>query len=245
MPLHDWSNMADGEVHGLHVAWTSSIAHALNMGGLPPGFRALPERIISIDAQFEPDVLTVQSGETPEKWQSPAVALAEAPPSKSTAEMIDPYRSKQLRLRILSESGRPVAAIEIVSRSNKRSERQTVDFAKKCVEMMDAGLHLTIIDILPTDSEATNIPNQIAAIYGRDPVSFDDPIDRYAASYRVTAAHNEIQSSQLFFEPFQIGNDLPSPALFLDADHYVKLPLEDSYRFALESVGLQDWNRTD
>lgn len=47
MPVHDWTRVEAGLFHHFHHGWTGALSNALNSGGLPPGYFALSEQVIS------------------------------------------------------------------------------------------------------------------------------------------------------------------------------------------------------
>ncbi len=47
MPTHDWTRLETGDFHHFHQSWITYLTDALNGGGLPPGFMALSERVMS------------------------------------------------------------------------------------------------------------------------------------------------------------------------------------------------------
>jgi hypothetical protein len=57
MPIHDWSRVDHGVFHDFHQAWTIEIRDALNGGGLPAGYFAMAEQVLSGPI---PDVVTLQ-----------------------------------------------------------------------------------------------------------------------------------------------------------------------------------------
>jgi hypothetical protein len=46
MPIHDWTRVDAGLFHAFHHQWIASLCDALNAGGLPPGYFALPEQSV-------------------------------------------------------------------------------------------------------------------------------------------------------------------------------------------------------
>ena len=76
MPIHDWSRGDAGIFHHFRRRWIGAISDALNRGLLPGEYYALAEQQ---GAGFEPDILTLKAGGTPEADDPPA---PEAPPPR-------------------------------------------------------------------------------------------------------------------------------------------------------------------
>src|SRR5437868_6585294 len=79
MPIHDWTRVVAGLFHAFHQRWISALCDALNSGGLPRDYFALPEQHIQGPI---PDVLTLQlspGAEQPDNGTT-ALAVATAPP---------------------------------------------------------------------------------------------------------------------------------------------------------------------
>ena len=76
MPIHDWSRVEAVIFHDFHQAWTIGIRDALNGGGLPPGYFAMAEQIVSGPI---PDVVTLQRrpGSARPQKEAGGIALAE------------------------------------------------------------------------------------------------------------------------------------------------------------------------
>src|SRR5579862_7173547 len=120
MPIHDWSKVDHGLFHHFHQTWMAALSSALNHGGLPPGFFALVEQVISGPI---PDVITLKR--PPESDATAGgVAMAMAPPKArfiKSAES-DVYSRKASRIAVRHRSGSVVAIVEIISPGNKSSK---------------------------------------------------------------------------------------------------------------------------
>src|SRR2546429_369776 len=57
MPIHDWTRVDAGLFHAFHQRWIHALCDALNTGGLPADYFALPEQVIKGPI---PDVLTLR-----------------------------------------------------------------------------------------------------------------------------------------------------------------------------------------
>jgi hypothetical protein len=150
MPIHDWSRVDAGIFHDFHQAWTIGIRDALNGGGLPSGYFAMAEQIISGPI---PDVGTLQQrpGSTRPLTAAGGIALADAPPRAryTTTAEIDPYVAKANHIAVRHRLGRVVAVIEIVSPGNKSSQHALRSFGEKSYGLLSSGVNLLVVDLFP------------------------------------------------------------------------------------------------
>jgi hypothetical protein len=243
MRIHDWTQVTAGTFHDFHSAWITHLKEALNLNLLPPGFYAMAEQHAG---WIIPDILTLTSPEwatsdrvesNPEDYAvndnsniSPplgAVALADAPPQvsfRSVPSEAAVYREKRRTISIRQEpSNRVVAMIEIISPGNKDCSKAVREFVTKSLEVMNAGIHLLIVDLFPTS--ASN-PEGLNALLWGDP--FTLPADRRLtlASYRIDVLN------EAFIEPVAVGQEMPDMPIFLNPAWYVNVPLAGTYESA-------------
>lgn len=252
MPVHDWSLVSAGTFHAFHVAWVAEIQRALNGGLLPEAYYALAEQVAG---QTVPDVLTLQSFQAPADDSrrvdplaatgsgngSGEVALAEAPPRVAVVEELSEsavLRFKRRRIVIRHATGdRIVALLEIVSPGNKEGVGPMEDFVEKAVAALQQQYHLLIIDLFrPGTSNPRGIHDLIwRALGGRE---FAPPADKplTLAAYRVGIPLTA------YVEPLNVGAAIPPMPLFYEPDHYVSVPLEETYAAAYEGVPRR-WKR--
>jgi len=243
MPIHDWTRVEAGIFHDFHLEWISTTKRALNSGLLPPDYYALAEQIAG---GFGPDVLTLESArDVPDLVREEAatpvddtnhggIALAAAPPKvryTATAET-ERYARKQSRIAIRHSSGdRVVAIIEIVSPGNKSSRHALRSFVEKAVEVLDAGIHLLVIDLFPPGPRD---PQGVHHAIWSEIVEDDFQLPPEQPLTLVAYCAGEVK--QAFIEPVAPGNPLPDMPLFYEPDRYVPVPLETSYQAAFEAV---------
>jgi hypothetical protein len=225
MPIHDWSRVDAGIFHHFHQAWTIEISNALNGGGLPPGFFAMAEQIISGPI---PDVVTLKRRPKPSDRQQPAggVAIADTPPQARfvTSAELDLYAAKANRIVIKHSLGEVVAVIEIVSPGNKDSRHALRSFVLKAEELLRGGVNLLIVDLFPP---STRDPQGIhKAIW--DQIS-EEPFELPADKPLTVAAYRAGPPQTAYVEPVAVGDRLPGLPIFLDAYTYVPATLEATY----------------
>jgi len=226
MPIHDWSRADPGLFHHFHQAWTIEIASALNGGGLPPGFFALAEQIVSGPI---PDVVTLQRLGTPAD-SSPAgggIAVADAPPRARFVASVEPdlYVRKANRIVIKHRLGQVVAVIEILSPGNKSSTHALRSFVEKAYELLQHGINLLVVDLFPPSPRDPQGVHK--AIW--DEIC-DEPFELPADKPLTVAAYSAGILKTAYVEPVAVGDALPSLPIFLDAATYVPAPLETTYQ---------------
>ena len=231
MPVHDWTRVDPGIFHAFHHDWITELARALNAGILPKDYYALPEQHA---AGFGPDVLTLQGSADDE--DSPAGAgssrgttgLLVAPPKLSpTAETdMEFYRRRQTPIVVRHVSGdRVVAMIEIVSPGNKSTRKALRSFIEKAAELLDHGIHLLIVDLLPPGPRD---PHGIhAAIW--DEIAGQEYVPPVGQPLTV-AAYETALTVRAYVRHIAAGETLPEMPLFLEPSGCVPVPLEATYQ---------------
>jgi hypothetical protein len=226
MPIHDWTRVDAGTFHDFLQSWTIAIRNALNSGGLPPGFFAMADQIVSGPI---PDVVTLQRRTKPAgPTTSSGLAVADVPPktrfiTRATEE--DIYARKANRIAIKHHLGEVVAIIEIVSPGNKNSRHALRSFVAKACEILDNGIHLLIVDLFPPSERDPQGIHKAIWDEIRDEV-FELPADKPLT----LAAYSAGLPKTAYVEPVAVGDMLPDMPLFLAPDWYVFAPLEATYQ---------------
>jgi len=240
MPLHDWTRVSAGSFHGFQIHLISEIARYLNNGILPDVFYAELERVAG---RSMPDVVAMNADgdrlsgdEGGDAESNSGTAIAQAPPTTSLSQIASEeeiYARRRNRVTIRHTSGDTVVAyIEIVSSGNKSSSKRLQQFVDKAYDALEQGVHLLIVDPHPPgklDPQGIHgaIWNEVDT---KSPFAFPDDRDRTAVAYQA------IRPAVAWIEPMAVGKPLPEMPLFITPDHYVTLPLEDSYLRAFEAV---------
>jgi hypothetical protein len=243
MPIHDWTRVEPGIFHDFHHAWIEELKRALNRGILPPDYYALAEQVA---AGFGPDVLTLQGTPTDtsdDEDPSPAadgggVALA-GPRLQPTAETdMAFYRRKQSTVAVRHVSGdRIVAIIEVVSPGNKASRNPIRAFVQKVAELLDKGVHLLILDLLPPGRrDPDGIHGEIWEEIAAQP--YNAPKDKPLT----LVAYESALLIRSYVVHVAVGDILPDMPLFLEPQKVVEVPLETSYHAAFAEVPRR-WRR--
>jgi uncharacterized protein DUF4058 len=246
MPVHDWTRVDAGIFHAFHHGWIEEIARALNRGLLPPDYYALPEQHA---AGFGPDVLTLQESRDDGDESDRSDAEAK-PPGESSVLLAPPklqpvaetdlvfYRRKQKVIAVRHVSGdHIVAMVEIVSPGNKAARNPLRAFVQKAAELLEKGIHLLVIDLLPPgrrdpDGIHAEIWQEIAGQeYALPP---DKPLT--LASYECALG------IRAYVVDTAVGDPLPNMPLFLQPQKAVDVPLEATYQAAFAEVPRR-WRR--
>jgi hypothetical protein len=224
MPIHDWSRIDHGIFHDFHQSWTIELRNALNAGLLPPEFFALAEQSMSGPI---PDVVALHRRGLESAPGRGGLLMADFPPQASFVGSVndDVYAGKANRIVVHRELGDIVAVIEIVSPGNKSSRHALRAFVQKACDLIQAGIHMLVIDLLPPT------PRDPHGIHGAiwDALS-DEPFELPADKPLTVAAYFAGIPKTAYVEPVAVKSALPGAPLFLDSSMYVSAPLEASYQ---------------
>ncbi|WP_020470290.1 DUF4058 family protein [Zavarzinella formosa] len=156
------------------------------------------------------------------------VATAVWAPSRPTLSFeTDLPDADEFEVRVYdAERGRQlVAAVEIVSPSNKDRPEHRRAFVSKCVALLQARVSVTIIDLVTT--RQTNLYRELLTEIGHPVTDAAPPL--YAAACRTVSLANRPSRLETWEFPLEIGQPLPTVPLWLDDDLAVPLDLEASY----------------
>jgi len=226
MPIHDWTRVDAGLFHNFHQNWITSLANALNTGGLPPDYFALAEQSVGGPVS---DVIALRlppGGMEPSESRG-GLAVAEVPPRARVVRRteMDVYVRKADRISVRHRHGQLVAVIEIVSPGNKASKGELRDFVDKTAKLIRQGIHLLVIDLLPpTKRDPQGIHRAIWDEFEEE--DFDLP----AKQPLVIAAYDAGPPPVAYVESIAVGDGLPDAPLFLKPEIYVPTPLEATYQ---------------
>ncbi|MGP0065872.1 MAG: DUF4058 family protein [Isosphaeraceae bacterium] len=226
MPIHDWTRVDAGLFHAFHQRWISALCDALNTGGLPADYFALPEQ--SIRGPI-PDILTLSlsAGGDDANGHAPGLAVATVPPRARLVRRAENliYTRKADRVTVRHRYGRIVSVIEIVSPGNKGSTSEIRTFVEKSSELILQGVHLLVVDLFPPSRRDPQGLHK--AIWDQfEEEDFELPADKPL----VLAAYDAGPPPAAYVETIAVGEALPDMPLFLKPEFYVPAPLEATYQ---------------
>ena len=244
MPIHDWTRVPAGIFHHFHHEWISEISRTVNQRLSGTGYYALAEQIAG---GLGPDVLTLQrplsevhsvkhANKSNGHQSVGTLTLAENPPQVQF-RITDPpkwYAAKKMSVTIRHVSeDRVVAVIEIISPGNKDSRNGLMKFVLKTNELLEAGIHLSLVDLFPPTPRDPEGIHPMVWGEGKgegNEYRFDPARPLTCASYIAEPV------PQAFVDPTAVGEKLPDLSVFLTSVEYISVPLEATYQAAFEAV---------
>jgi hypothetical protein len=124
---------------------------------------------------------------------------------------------------------RLVAAIEIVSPSNKDRPESRRMFVAKCAALLQKGVCVSIVDLVTV--RQFNLYADLLELIGKtDPALGTEPPNLYAVTVRgVKRSGRRRAHLDVWFYPLTLGQPLSPLPVWLDVDLHVPLDLEASY----------------
>jgi hypothetical protein len=235
MPLRDHFRPPVEDKHSwdeLHGMWPAVIVQQL-FPILPEGYVAAPR--VHLGTDFEIDVSTYQRDE-PERQESPRdgngglAVTAWAPPKPTlTLETELPDQDEyEVRVYDARHGRRLVAAIEIVSPSNKDRPESRRAFVAKVAALLQQDVSVSIVDVV-TIRHFNLYAELLDLIGGSDPMLGSEPTGLYAVTARGRKRVRRRPLLDTWFYPIALGQPLPTVPIWLDLNLGVSLDLEASY----------------
>lgn len=219
MPLRDHFRSPVNDTHSwdeVHGGWPMEIVRDLSTI-LPAGFRAAPN--VHLGSAFEVERTAL----------SPTLTVE-----------ADLSEQDEYEVRIYdTEGGRIlVAAIEIVSPSNKDRSATRAVFVGKLASLLQQGVCVSIVDLVSI--RQANLYAQLLALLGRsDPSLGETPPHLYAVTLRTRKRpKSRLSSLDAWFYPMTVGQPLPTLPIWLAPALRVMLPLETSYQETCRILGI-------
>lgn len=209
----------------IHSGWAALIAIALNRQVLPESYFA--EEHTHSGGRFEIDVATFEDAPLPSSGGTATLAPAVwAPPAP--AMVMSGIYPDSFEVRIYNDRGgaRLVAAIELVSPSNKdRPEHRRV-FTAKCANYLAQGVGLVVVDIVT--GRQKNLHNELIHFLGQKAeFELDASVTLSVVSYR--SVRRQEEEIEVWPFPLALGQPLPRVPLPLGEELCVPLDLEVTY----------------
>jgi hypothetical protein len=195
----------------LHGMWPAVIVQNL-VRALPEGYFAAAG--VHLGTLYEIDIATFSdesySGGDSEVGNAGGVATATwAPPKPSV--IVQPHLPLQdeYEVRIYDErkGRRLVAAIELISSSNKDRQEHRGTFVSKVAALLKQNVCVSLVDVVST--RHFNLYSELLALLEQtDPMLGEDPSPMYAATVRCRREKGKL-SMDGWYDPFGIGSGLP------------------------------------
>lgn len=247
MPLRDhFRSPLDDLRHweGFHATWPVMIV-ALLRRKLPRRYFAEPR--VHSGSSAEIDVATFEkededflpAGNGDEKGGGVATATAVwAPPQPTTALATDLPAQDLYEVRVYDAKRRShlVAAVEIVSPSNKDRPEHRRAFAAKCAGMLRERICVVIVDVVTT--RQPNLYGELLDLIGHDdPTLHPEAPTLYAVACRMTKRGDE-WFLETWTHSLAVGQPLPTLPLWLADNLAVPLELEQSYEQSCDILNI-------
>jgi hypothetical protein len=233
MPLHDhFHPPVSNKRHWseLHGWWPGEIARQL-FDTLPPGYQAGPR--VYLGSSFEVDVSVAEEddrpADAPDGGATGTATLATVePPFTAVADRLN-FDEYEVRIYDDERERTLVAAIEIVSPSNKDRPDTRALFVSKCAALLREGVCVSIVDIV-TDRLANLYAELVGRVGQPDPRVGAEPPAMYAASLRIRRQGKKPPLLDAWYFPLALGQPLPTIPIWLSPNLLIQLPLEPSYK---------------
>jgi hypothetical protein len=211
---------------GLHGGWPAMIVQRLNPI-LPRRYVAGPR--VHLGTEVEIDRVTFEEDEADIPVLVGGNSTTCQPGAPSLAVETDLASSDEYEVLVYdTECGRRlVAAVEIVSPSNKDRPGPRVAFIGKCLELLRKGISVTIID-LDTSWDSNLYAGFLELIGQVDPSLGSRPPATYAAACRWIERGRK-RMLETWSHTLTLGQPLPTLPLWLAENFAVPLDLEASY----------------
>jgi hypothetical protein len=210
-----------------HARWASAIADALNEHGLPEHLFAEPT--VHIGGEVQVDVATFDEGslQSVNGSKTTSTVLQAAPPLAPTWT-IPAVFADSFEVQVINTEGGPklVAAIELVSPSNKDRPQTRRAFAIQCANYLCQGIPCIVIDVVT--SRTVNLHNEVLELLQTADFRLSPEAALYATAYRPVRRESR-DEIDVWPATFKVGDRLPSLPLFLGGDLSLAVDFEASY----------------
>ncbi len=236
MPLRDHFRPPVEKHHSwdeLHGGWPMVIVQKL-FPLLPDDFVAAPG--VYLGTAFEIDVSVLEQDE-PAATRMPgvggglAVAVAtQAPPEPTLTLEAEWLDLDEYEVRVYDDryGRRLVAAIELISPSNKDRPESRRTFIGKVAALLQREVCVSVVDVV-TIRDFNLYEGFLEFIGGNDPALGREPPGLYAVTMRGRKRPRGRSLLESWFYPMHIGQPLPTLPIWLDVHLKIDLDLESSY----------------
>jgi hypothetical protein len=233
MPLRDHFHSPVADRHtwdSLHGGWPMMIVRQL-FDILPAGYVSAPS--VHFGKDFEIDVSTFEIDEQPangSRTDAGDGGVAVVAPEPTLTLEADLSEQDEFEVRVYdTEAGRQlVAAIEIVSPSNKDRPENRRAFVAKVAALLQKDVCVSVVDLV-TVRQFNLYAELLELIGGTDPKLGTPPAHLYSVTIRSRKRAEKRSLLDMWYYPMSVGQPLPTLPIWLNTDLRVLLPLETSY----------------
>jgi hypothetical protein len=238
VPLYDLFNGPLGDRffwQSLYCGWGSRIADLLNERWLSREYLAVENYLrrynfgLSLPSGEEPEDSEDQPGGDrgrPPNWPAHAPAC--------TSGILFPDRF-EVHVHAGGGGWHLVAAIALVCPTNKESPEERRAFAGRCAAYLHQGTSVVMIDVVT--NRRANLHNEILRMLNvTDPRAFlPEDLSLYTAAYRPAPQRGESPELDVWHQPCEVGEPLPTMPLRLVHDRFVPVDFEMTYTQTLRN----------
>lgn len=237
MPLRDHFHTSSTLLNweGLHAQWPSIMVVRLNQV-LPPEFVARPRLHTGAEMELDVGALERESSDATTVNPSGIAVASWAPAAPSVLLDTDLPEPAEYEVHIYTQDEfRLVAAVELVSPSNKDRSTSRRSFVNKCESLLKKDVCVTIVDL---------VTNCTANLYGDLLDELDAPRTAVSNSLLYAVTCRGLRSgSRWRLESWEheltLGAALPTLPLWLTPDLMVPLELDATYEEACRSLRIR------
>jgi len=229
MPLRDHFRAPVNNTHSwdeVHGGWPMEMVRDLR-NILPAGFRAAPN--VHLGSAFEIDVSTHESVTAPDADEGGTATQSALSPTLTVEADLSEQDEYEVRIYDAEHGRVLVAAIEIVSPSNKDRPGTREVFVGKVATLLQQGICVSIVDLVSV--RLANLYAELLTLLSRsDPGLGEPPPHLYAVTLRARKRPKRRTSLlDAWFYPMTVGQSLPTIPIWIAPALRVMLPLETSY----------------
>jgi hypothetical protein len=242
MPLRDHYRSPVNDTHSwdeVHGQWPGEIVRHLTTI-LPAGFRAAPK--VHLGSPFEVDVSTYDLDSrdpdaNADSGDSGTGTLTALTPTLTVEADLSEQDEYEVRIYDAVRGRQLVAAIEIVSPSNKDRPDTRELFVVKVASLLQQGVCVSLVDLVSI--RQANLYADLLNLLGRaDPALGTTTPYLYAVTLRSRKPPKRRQLLDAWFYPMIVGQPLPTLPIWLTPDLRVMFPLETSYEETCRILGI-------
>jgi hypothetical protein len=232
MPLRDHFRSPVNDKHSwdsLHAMWPAMIVRQL-FDILPSGYTAAPGVHFGKDVEIDVSAFAEDERVDPITSIGDSGVSTVAQPAPTLTLEADLSDQDEFEVRVYDvERGRElVAAIELVSPSNKDRPENRRAFVAKVAALLQKEVCVSVVDLVTI--RQFNLYVDLLELIGRaDPQLGAPPPNLYAVTIRGRKQPARRSLLDLWYYPMPLGQPLPTLPIWLSPDLRVLLPLEASY----------------